>query len=551
MYQKLRKFTCLLIFIQVFTLQIAMADEEQDRNALRIELEQLVHSGYLGNSDIGIASVDLLLEIYEQRNYLPAWNDQRQIGELVTAIKATAADGLKPSDYHLDQVEFAYGELLAGRKISPEERAVQDLILTDSLLRLGYHQRFGKVNPYTLDPHWNFYRGFANLDPAAAIQNAIDSPSLTEFLSTFFQRGWFYRKLQSGLADYRQIDANGGWPSVPDGPTLKPGGSDKRVPVLVRRLVISGDLAPRNAVDKLTIYDESLQQAVHHFQERHGLDTDAIIGPATLRALNVPVEKRVEQLEVNIERARWVLDDIANDFVLVNIAGFRVYVLRDRKVVWETKVQVGKTYYQSPVFRDEIKYLVFNPTWTVPYSIATKEILPKIKRDPNYFASRDFDLKDHSGKLIDPSSVDWSTITARNFPFWLVQRPGPNNALGQVKFMFPNKHAVYLHDTPSKALFGKAERAFSHGCIRVENPFDFAEQLLGGDGWNQQKFQQVLDTQKTKTVLLTRPMPVLLLYWTAMVTPDDTVYFFNDVYARDERIVEALNEPFRFDAPTR
>ena len=550
MYQKLRKFTWLLMFIQVFALQMAMADDEQDRNALRIELEQLVHSGFLGNSNISIASVDLLLEIYEQRNYLPAWNDQRQIGELVTAIKATAADGLDPSDYHLEQVEFGYGELFAGRQVSPEEKAVQDLIFTDSLARLGYHQLFGKVNPYTFDPNWNFRRELNDLDPASAIQSAIDSPSLIDYLGNFFPRGWFYRKLQAGLADYRQIAENGGWPVIPDGPTLKPGAGDARLPVLARRLIVSGDLAPRTGVDKLTIYDESLQQAVRHFQERHGLDTDAVIGPATLRALNVPVEKRVKQLEVNIERARWVLDDIEDDFVLVNIAGFRAYLLRDRKVVWETKVQVGKSYHQSPVFRDEIKYLVLNPTWTVPYSIATKAMLPKIKRDPNYFASRDFDLKNHSGKFIDPSGVDWSTITARNFRYWLVQRPGPNNALGRVKFMFPNKHAVYLHDTPSKALFGTAARAFSYGCIRVENPFDFAEQLLGSDGWNQQKFQQVLDTGKTKTVLLPKPLPVLLLYWTAMVKPDGTVYFFDDVYARDERIAEALDEPFRLDVPT-
>jgi murein L,D-transpeptidase YcbB/YkuD len=210
---------------------------------------------------------------------------------------------------------------------------------------------------------------------------------------------------------------------------------------------------------------------------------------------------------------------------------------------------VGSAFHKSPIFRDEIKYIEVNPTWTVPYSIATREILPKIKRDPNYFASRDFDLKNNSGKFIDPSSVNWTTITKNNFPFWLVQRPGPNNALGRVKFMFPNEHAVYLHDTPSKALFSKAERAFSHGCIRVENPFDFAEQLLGGDGWNQEKFQQVLDSGKTKTVFLSSPMPVLLLYWTAMVTPDDVVYFYSDVYERDQKIVKALNEPFQIDLP--
>jgi murein L,D-transpeptidase YcbB/YkuD len=549
MYQKFSKFACLLIFIQAFALQVAMADDVTDRNALRIELEQLVQSGFLSSSDVSITSVNLLLEIYEKRNYLPAWNDQRQIGELLAAIKATVADGLDPADYHVKQVEFIYAELVAGRQVSPAQRAVQDLILTDSLARLGYHQLFGKVNPYTFDPHWNFRRELNDIDPATALQSAIDSPSLTDFLHNFFQRGWFYQKLQTALADYRQIAANGGWSAIPEGPTLKPGGSDRRLPVLARRLIISGDLAPGVAVDKLTIYDESLQQAVRRFQERHALEADAAIGPATLRALNVPVEKRVEQLEINIERARWVLDDIEDDFVLVNIAGFRAYVLRDRKVVWSTKVQVGSAFHQSPVFRDEIKYVVINPTWTVPFSIATKEILPKIKRDPNYFATRDFDLKTHSGKFIDPSSVDWAPITARNFPYWLVQRPGPNNALGRVKVMFPNEHAVYLHDTPSKALFSKAARAFSHGCIRVENPFDFAEQLLGGDGWNQEKFQQVLDEGKTKSVSLSKPMPVLLLYWTAMVDPNGVVYFYDDVYERDARIAEALNQPFRLDMP--
>ena len=539
----------LLMFVQVLVAQVVTADDEKNSEAVRIELEQLVHSGFLSNSGVSIASVDLLLSIYEPRNYLPTWSDQRQIGELVAAIKATAADGLDPSDYHLELVESIYTDRLAGRQTSPEETAVRDLILTDSLARLGYHQLFGKVNPYTFDPHWNFRRELNDVDPAIAIQNAIDSPSLTEFLSNFFQRGWFYRKLQTALADYRQIAANGGWSVVPDGPTLKPGASDRRLPVIARRLIISGDLAPGDTVTRPAIYDESLQQAVSRFQERHGLDTDAVIGPATLRALNVPVEMRVEQLEVNIERARWVLDDIEDDFVLVNIAGFKAYVFRDRKVVWETKVQVGSAFHQSPVFRDEIKYVVLNPTWTVPYSIATKEILPKIKRDPNYFATRDFDLKTHSGKFIDPSSVNWATITARNFPYWLVQRPGPNNALGRIKIMFPNEHAVYLHDTPSKALFSKAERAFSHGCIRVENPFDLAEQLLGDNGWNQEKFQAVLDEKKTKTVLLSKPMPVLLLYWTAMADPDGTVYFFNDVYERDERIAEALGEPFRLDMP--
>jgi murein L,D-transpeptidase YcbB/YkuD len=232
----------------------------------------------------------------------------------------------------------------------------------------------------------------------------------------------------------------------------------------------------------------------------------------------------------------------------VNIAGFRAYLLRDREIVWETKVQVGKTYHQSPVFRDEIKYLVFNPTWTVPYSIASKEILPAIKRDPEYFQKRDFDVKNRSGEIIDPTTVDWASVTQRNFVYTLVQRPGPNNALGRVKFMFPNKYAVYLHDTPSKYLFSRAERAFSHGCVRVENPYDFAELLLGS-GWDQDKIAVTLDSKETKTVMLPEPLPVLLMYWAAVVSQDGEVTFYDDVYSRDQRIADALDEPFRFEMP--
>lgn len=541
----------LLIFIMISAAPISIADDDADRDALRHELEHLADTGMISTGEVGIAGKNLLVEIYGRRDYLPIWNDQRQIHELIAVIRATEDDGLDPSDYHLEQIEYAYNELLAGRLTEATEWATQDLILTDSLIRLGYHQLFGKVNPYTLDPNWNFRREMNDVDPATAIQDAIDSPSLAEHLKTLFPRGWMYEEFKTGLARYREISASGGWPIIPDGPTLRPGATDDRLPILARRLAITGDLENRDSFDDLTVYDEFLLEGVKSFQARHGIDVDGIIGPASLRMLNVPAEMRVKTLEINLERARWVLDDIEDDFILVNIAGFEAYIVQDKEVVWQTKVQVGSQFHQSPVFRDEMKYLVLNPTWTVPYSIATKEMLPQIKSDPDYFAKRDFDLKDRNGKFIDPNSVDWSQVSARNFGYWLVQRPGPGNALGRVKFMFPNDHAVYLHDTPSKYLFSRAERAFSHGCIRVENPFDFAEQLLGKDGWTQEKFQEILDGGKTQTVMLSRPLPVLLLYWTAVARRDGTVVFYNDVYERDNAISDALDEPFMLDIPGR
>lgn len=526
----------------------AFADAEDERDAIRIEIESLLQFGRLSIGDVDIASGELLSNFYEQRDYAPAWTDKDQIAELIIAIKATIKDGLNPSDYHLESVLVAQSILHADQLDTAAEIADADLVLTDSLIRLGYHQRFGKVNPYSLDPNWNFRRDLNNVHPVEAIQRAIDSDSLIEYLRTVFPRGWVYTQLRDGLARYRKIAANGGWPQIEDGPSLRPGAADPRLSTLMRRLAITGDMESIQTFAPVSNYDTVLQAGVRHFQERHGLDADAIVGPATIKALNVTAEKRVVQLEISLERARWVLDDISDDFILVNIAGFRVYLMRDRKIAWESKVQVGTTYHQSPVFRDEMKYVDFNPTWTVPYSIASKEMLPKIQADPDFFKKRDFAVKDRGGKLIDPETVDWSTITRRTFHYTLVQRPGPGNALGRVKFMFPNKHAVYLHDTPSKYLFGQAERAFSHGCIRVEHPFEFAELLLGPD-WDQDKIKTVLDSKQTKTVLLPKPLPVLLMYWTAIVREDGEVFFYNDVYERDQKIADALAEPFRIELP--
>ena len=518
--------------------------------ALRLEIEGLQVSGRLELVGANVASPRLLSEFYERRRFQPAWTESQQVEDLLALIVASDADGLDPADYHQAAVARGVATMNTGGTLSPAEQAEFDILLTDALVRLAYHQRFGKVNPYTLDPQWNFNRQFDETDPAAALEAAFDAPSLKQYFAEVIPRGWFYQEMRDALARYRAIVATGGWPSVPDGPTLRPGATDPRVASIARRLVVSGDLeegaAPPGSPDN---YSPEIEQAVRRFQARHGLDADGIVGAGTLRALNVPAEQRVRQLEVNLERARWVLDDIAARFVLVNIAGFRMYVVEDRQFTWESRVQVGKTYRKTPVFRDEMKYLVFNPTWTVPYSIATRDLLPQIKDDPGFFENRGFDLRDRAGQLVAPASVEWSEVTTGRFPYTLVQRPGPANALGRVKFMFPNEHAVYLHDTPSRYLFDRADRTFSSGCIRVENPFELAEILLGSDGWTQEKFQQVLETGKERTVFLSEPIPVLLLYWTAQASPDGTVSFFPDVYERDAAIVEALGEPFVLDLP--
>ena len=263
----------------------------------------------------------------------------------------------------------------------------------------------------------------------------------------------------------------------------------------------------------------------------------------------MPVEARVEQIRINLERARWVFDDIEDEFIFVNIAEFRVFLVRNREYVWTARAQVGKPYRKTPVFKSTLKYVVFNPTWTVPPGILAKDIMPRAKRDPGYLQTKNIDIRDNNGAVVDPKSIDWETVSARGFPYRLVQRPGPTNALGQVKFIFPNKYFVFLHDTPSKGLFERPDRASSSGCIRVQSPLDLAAVLLEGKGWNRDKVDAVIASQKTETVFLPEPMTVMLLYLTVTVDDDGTIRFEKDIYERDQRIGDGLKAPFRVSLP--
>jgi murein L,D-transpeptidase YcbB/YkuD len=423
--------------------------------------------------------------------------------------------------------------------LSASERAAIDILLTDSIIRLGYHLRFGKVDPNALDPNWNSSRPLVGEEAAVTIQKAIDASSLREFAARVIPRVFLYERFKTALADHRAIEANGGWPSVPAGPTLQPGATDDRVPTLAARLAVTGDLAPP-AMPYGTLYDEPLAAAVRRFQGRHGLAADAAVGPATLAALNVPVATRIEQLRVSLERARWVFYDPESEFLVVNVAGFQLYHVRRGEILWRTRVQVGQPFRQTPIFRAEMTYVVVNPTWTVPPTVFRNDILPAVRRNPAYLASRNIDAFDARGAAVDASTVDWS---GRNPPYRLVQRPGPDNALGRIKFMFPNEHAVYLHDTPSRDLFSRDSRAFSSGCIRVENPLELAEQLFGERG--RARLEARIATGRTETIFLDNPMTVMLLYWTAEVDAAGRVSFFPDVYQRDASVIAALAEPFR------
>ncbi|MCC5870655.1 MAG: L,D-transpeptidase family protein, partial [Gammaproteobacteria bacterium] len=438
-----------------------------------------------------------------------------------------------------------------------------EILATDALARLAFHLHFGKVNPEQLEPTWNFTRSMAGISPVnamARLVNAEDLPLALDALAPQLPR---YTALVDALATYRAIADQGGWPTVPAGPTLRPGDRSPRVAALRDRLHASGglDAAAAGSPDAESdadgqaaaldedYYDADLERAVRLFQRRHALTEDAIVGPRTLAALNVSVESRIDQLRVNIERVRWVFRDLGPRYVIANIARFRVSLIEDGESVWETRAVVGRSYRQTPVFRSNMRYLVFNPTWTVPPGILARDLLPEIRRDPETLTRRNMVVLDLQGRPVDASTLDWQALPTRGFPYMIRQQPGPDNALGQVKFMYPNPYHVYMHDTPARNLFGETDRAFSSGCVRLDNPLEFARILLADSpGWDDAGIARVIAEGRQRTVNLPQPLPVLTIYATA-VPENGEVLFLPDVYSRDNRLLAALNEGFRFSPP--
>ena len=526
----------------------ARAGEASDIEALRARVEA-IRTG-VSNVELGetIAATTLLPAFYESRNFRRAWSDGSRAEALLRAIRDSERDGLDPSDYHRDALE-------AAAKSKPEDELGLDLIRTDALIRLGYHILFGKVDPASFDPDWNYERVIQGFDAVRELEDLLAAPDLAARLDSEKPSHPIYVGLRAALARYRALRDAGGWPRVPAGAPLKPGAADVRVRVLRARLAATEDL-PSTEVEAPAgseAYDESLAAAVRRFQARHGLNEDGVVGARTLEELNVSVAKRIDQLRVNLERGRWLLRDIGRTFLAVNVAGYRLVYVKDGAIAWETKVQVGKPYRATPVFRSEISYLVLNPTWTVPPGILRNDIIPEQRRDGGTLERKGLRVFDRSGQEVSPSAVDWS---ARSFPYTVRQDPGPTNALGRVKFMFPNEHNVYLHDTPSRNLFESDDRAFSSGCIRVEDPLKLAELLLAGQSnWNRQTIDRVVAAGETRTVTIKPRVPVLLTYWTAWVRASGELQFRRDIYGRDPEVSAALNAPFRFtrrqDPPAR
>lgn len=491
---------------------------------------------------------ETLHAFYAARDWSPAWADNRTVSALAAALHTLEGDGLTPADYRPDALVSGYREAHEASQ-DIEDRVRFDLQASRVLFTAMRHLQRGKVDPFRIDAEWEVPIEAPNLDPVL-ISRAVDAQRFEQAFAEARPAYAIYERLRGALARYRHIQRQGGWPILParEG-SLRLGDVHGDVALLRKRLTTIGELEVM-AADPGTFpeaelmapqadnFDATLAAAVERFQRRHLLEVDGIVGVRTREAFNVPVEERIDQIRVNLERARWLLQGLPETFVLVDIAGYQVSYFRPDGKIWRSRIVVGRPYRRTPSLRSEITHLTLNPSWTIPPTIRREDVLPAIRRDIGYLERENIRVLSPSGQQLDPHAIDWS----RPGNLMLRQDPGPHNALGQVVIRFPNTHLVYLHDTPAQGLFAREQRAFSSGCIRVQDVLNFAS-LLFDDTGTEVDMGALLATRQTRNVLLARRVPVILHYWTVHADETGELAFRPDIYDRDQSLLLALDRP--------
>ncbi|MCC6737285.1 MAG: L,D-transpeptidase family protein [Bauldia sp.] len=471
--------------------------------------------------------IDGIRAFYAERGFAPAWIVRGRLSADARAIIArlgeAADDGLDPAAYAPPDPDFGMTASLSADMIAAAE--IEMSVAVAAYVREAYA---GRLDPRALDPNLDMDRHLPNIAAALADIGAADDGVAA--LAAYNPQHPGYVALRAALAEARGAPAIARV-VIPAGPTLRPGDTDERVGLLRTRLDVA------TVTTEPSVYDETLVQAVRAFQTRAGLIVDGIIGPNTIGALNGPAVDPVGEIIANMERYRWLPRDLGSYYVQVNIPEYLVRIFDRGEEVWETRVVVGQPANETPVFSDRMEYFVVNPYWNVPPSIVANELLPQLRADPGYFVRGAFDVF-YRGNLVDPYSVNWYAVTAGQVS--IRQRPGPSNALGQIKFMFPNSHNVYLHDTPSKSLFQRDARAFSHGCVRVMNPMDFAEALLRYEESVSRQSLEAMFGPTERQVNLNHPINVHLTYFTAVFDDAGNLQFKPDIYGHSARVREAL-----------
>lgn len=531
----------------------AGACDREPRGEPSAQIRQVIAQGQrptlrLANGDT-LRLSPAVVAFYRERGYRQAWTDYDEIlgrgTRLLGLMGRTEADGLDPEAYRYAVAERMVRQVEEDslkESQEPGQMSLVDMALSEVFARYASHLARGTVDPKESGLDWRIP---PDTVPVGRLLRAVaNDEGPARLIAGLRPTSPEYRRLQEALARYERIQAQGGWPTLPAKTTAKVGASGVAVGALRGRLIAEGDpverpLAAAGNASPNT-FDRRLREALKHFQRRHGVDADGGLGPQTVAALNVPVEQRVLQLRLNLDRWRWLPRNLGQRYVLVNVAGFDMDVVDGGKVVMNQNVVVGQQGWETPIFRDTMEAIVINPTWTVPPSIAEKEIIPAIQRDPGYLRAENFEVL-RGGHAVGGSSISAAAVASGDVV--IRQRPGPKNALGQVKFLFPNKDDIYLHDTPADQLFSESDRAFSHGCIRVEKPVELAHLIMRmATDVPPERFEQLRATGETHEIRLARPLPIYILYFTSWVEDDGSVRFYQDVYRQDRQLDQQARE---------
>ena len=487
-----------------------------------------------------------LTSVYQLSGQKPFWvSAEGPTGKADVLLHVFAhadSEGLEPKNYDVENLKSIWD------KKEPSALAKLDIMLTYSTVKYLHDIKFGNIAPYSYDPVLFHEAGNVRYNPAETMRELLQAEDMRAFLSSLAPQNRYYKGLKESLRLYKKMTGIH-WNSIENGPSIKPGTTDERLPRIRHNLEVlldGKDMQIPGKDEDSIFYDESLQKDIRLFQMLHGLYVDGIIGAETLAELNVSPEKRIEKILVNMARWRWIDHLLGTNYVLVNIANFTLEGYREGRLDLGLPVIVGTLQQQTPVFSNAIQYVEFNPYWNVPTSIAVKEELPRLRKDPEALVKRSIRLYSswqEKASELDSTKIDWQQISkAEMAGFKLRQDPGPGNALGRFKFMFPNQYSVYIHDTPGKNLFNEPRRFFSHGCIRVSQPDLFAGFVLHntkGD-WDKGAIDGAAASGVNKIVRLEKAIPIHITYQTVWLDNDSRIHFSKDIYNRDEKLASAL-----------
>jgi len=536
--------TIILIFF-LFSFQVSSYAEAGLSMSLRDHLVVIEDNEGEFPEDNHVKFYREIFDYYNSRYYKPIWIEDGQLKtkhkKLIDEIERSYEEGLNPRDYHLEILEGLIKSSSASEN-NTSQNALLDIYLTDAFLKLASDYITGKLNSQFISSYDNISEDIQddkiNLD---GIFSKLDnSNNLSQVLKSYLPISKEYLKLKEKLYLYRDSGRIKKWKQLKKGELLAIKASGSRVKELIDNLNARRYLS-KDEIGRNDYFDSRVKNAVIEFQTDNGLKADGIVGDKTVSELNIPLNKRIEQIILNLERWRWLPKSIGDRYIYVNIADYRLDVFEDDSLIMSMKTIVGRSQRSTPVFSDQIEYLVFNPYWYVPKKIALEDKLHLIKEDPAYIEENNYELLQYSDEnrltAVDHNDINWAGINEDNFNYILRQKPGKENALGRVKFMFPNKFSVYLHDTPSKYLFSENQREFSSGCIRIEKPFELAKYLLKDNkDFESAKIDEILLEQKNELIYLKRKMPIYIQYITAWVDESDDLNFRRDIYNRDKML---------------